>query len=153
MWHKQNQVWKRIQCPRAMLAVFPISLEDLQLLKDCQSFISPQPSGMIYIPFLPFPAPRGQELACSTFQSEIWVIVVSRRMRLWLVQERRLFNLVLACLGSSGLDRHPDLRITGHGTKTRRNTCFQRLPVAFITQLKIGEEHFVKLRGSIKVLC
>lgn len=81
------------------------------------------------------------------------MVVVSRRIRLWLVQEGRLFNLVLACLGSSGLDRHPDLGITGHGTKTRRNTCFQRPPVAFITELKIGEKHFVKLQGGIKVLC
>lgn len=74
-------------------------------------------------------------------------------MRLWLVQERRLLNLVLACLGSSGLDRHPDLGITGLGIKTRRNTCFQRPPVGFITELIFGEEHFVKLQGGIKVLC
>lgn len=50
------------------------------------------------------------------------------------------------------MDRHPETRITGHGIKTRRNTCFQR-PLAFSTEPKIGEEHSVKLQGGIKVLC
>lgn len=27
--HKENQLWKRIQCPRGTLAVCPISLEDV----------------------------------------------------------------------------------------------------------------------------
>lgn len=63
-WHKQNGVQERIQCPRGTLADFPISLEALQLLKDCQSLNGSQPSGMIYIPFL---APQGHQLACSTF--------------------------------------------------------------------------------------
>lgn len=42
--------------------------------------------------------------------------------------------------------------ITGHGVNTRKNTFFQR-PLAFSTELKIGEEHSVKLWGGIKVLC
>lgn len=50
------------------------------------------------------------------------------------------------------MDRHPETGITGHGIKTRRNTCFQR-PLAFSTEPKIGEEHSVKLQGGIKVLC
>jgi len=81
------------------------------------------------------------------------MIVVSRRMRLQLVQERRLFNPVLACLGSSWKDRHPDLGIAGHKTKRRRNACFQRPFATFIAELKIGEECFVELQRVIRVLC
>lgn len=50
------------------------------------------------------------------------------------------------------MDKNPEMEITEHGVNTRKDTFFQR-PLAFSTELKIGEEHSVKLWGGIKVLC